>query len=161
MKRLCKPKRATAAKLITARDDLIVKLERAPSSSELAAALDLSPQRVRQILAYLDLPPVPKKSREPVRVDLTQPIPPERDELEIRLLLNLRRLYKLELEGAARSDGELGLAAGYKGRHDQAAAEFRKVFTGQRAPTIDICRKMARAYDKDPSEIWQPIEDST
>jgi len=139
-----------------AREKLTAELDRAPTGAEMAERLDYSRQRVSQIAAWLELPRGQRAAA--ARVDLTQPIPPERDELQTRLLLNLRRLYALELQGAARSDGELGIAAGYKGRPDQAAAEFRKAFTGQRAPTVAICRKMARAFGVDPVEIWRPFE---
>lgn len=153
------PERETVMRFEAARNKLIDELGRPPTSTQLAAALGYSPQRVRQISAWLGLP-TQRTALVPTRVDLTQTIPPERDELERRLILNLRRLYALELEGAARSDGELAKLAGYTGRIDQAAANFRKVFAGHRAPSVDICRKMARAFGVDPVEIWRPIEDS-
>jgi hypothetical protein len=149
-----KPRRDTVQRFEAAREQLTTELGRSPTRAEMSERIGYSLQRVAQIAAWLGLP----KGR---RVDLTQPIPPEFDELETRLLLNLRRLYALELQGEARSDAVLGLAAGYGGRPYQAAAEFRKAFTGQRAPTVDICRKMARAFGVDPVEIWRPIDDET
>lgn len=147
----------TKDEVLRVRASLTKELDRVPRSTEIAAEVDVSAQRVRQILAEEGLQTY---KLPPNRVDLEREIEPC-SPIQRRIVLNLRRLYRDEVErDDPRTDTQMAIAAGYTGNPARSATEMRRYFYGDRNIGIDLLVRFAEAFGVDPVELLRPIGES-
>ena len=153
-----KRKTNTAADVRRTFDRLKTKLGRTPRSTEIAAELKakVTPARVRQIIASEGLPTY---NLPPNRVDLEREIPASLTPLQRRIAINLRRLYRGQLElSEPRTDAQLAVAFGYKNEPRKGAVEFRRYLHGDRAvSTIDMVQRFGDVFGVDPAELLAEV----
>jgi hypothetical protein len=135
--------------------ELSEEFDRPPMSTEIAEHLDVTPQRVRQIMASEGL----QTYKVPPNRALEYDVLPTTD-VQRRIVLNLRRLYQAELDtGSPRTDRQMAVAAGWTSKDPgRDANEFRRCLRADRDIGMDLMLRLAGAFDVDVSELVKPIE---
>jgi transcriptional regulator with XRE-family HTH domain len=153
------PAQPAIQRLPAAYASLTKKLGRPPTTTELAEALGVTPERARVLCERESITCTDGRLTPLRRCNLGQPPVKELGPVGLLAYRNLQRVYAdVIARPNAPSDADLGTRAGYKGRPDKNAVEFRRFIEGKSQPSIEQLGRLATALGVHVSELLRPLE---
>ncbi len=168
-----RPKKTASQRWDAVHTALCAKLGRLPTAEELARALKVSTQRTYELLrakarelgqdeasptemaVRAKLIIAPPRHR---RCELGR-IPADLQGIERLVVFNLQRVYaEVVARPDAPGDAELAALAGFKGRPDQNALEWRRYVEGGKRPSLNRLELLAHALGVHPAELLRPVD---
>lgn len=166
-----RPKKTAAQRWDAVHKTLCAKLGRLPTAEELARALKITTQRTYDLLRMKarelgqdEASPTEMAVRAKLiiapprhrRCELGQ-IPEGLGAVERIVVVNMQRVYAgIIARPDAPGDAELAARAGFKGRPDQNALEWRRYIEGGRVPSLEKLGLLAHALGVHPVELLRP-----